>query len=135
LNNREATGKIAKWAIELSMYDIVCKPRMAIKAQVQSNFVIEWTNTQTPPKERELEYWTINFNRSLQLQGARAGTLVISHKGGKFKYVLQMRYPASNNVAEYEALLHGLRIATALGICQLRVLGNSLLIINQTNKE
>jgi hypothetical protein len=32
LNNREATGKITKWAIELSMYDIVYKPRIAIKA-------------------------------------------------------------------------------------------------------
>jgi hypothetical protein len=32
LNNREATGKIVKWAIELSMYDIVYKPQMAIKA-------------------------------------------------------------------------------------------------------
>jgi hypothetical protein len=32
LNNREATSKIAQWAIELSMYDIVCKPRIAIKA-------------------------------------------------------------------------------------------------------
>jgi hypothetical protein len=32
LNNREATGKIAKWAIELSMYDIIYRPRTAIKA-------------------------------------------------------------------------------------------------------
>jgi hypothetical protein len=45
LNNREATGKIAKWAIELSMYDIVYKPRTAIKAQALSYFVAEWTDT------------------------------------------------------------------------------------------
>jgi hypothetical protein len=56
LNNREATGKIAKWAIELSMYDIVYKPRTATKAQALSDFVAEWIETQTPPKERELEY-------------------------------------------------------------------------------
>jgi ribonuclease HI len=55
LLNREATRKIAKWAIELSMYDIVYKPRMAIKAQVLSDFVAEWTEIHTPPKERELE--------------------------------------------------------------------------------
>jgi hypothetical protein len=64
LNNREATGKIPKWAIELSMYDIVYKPRIAIKAQALSDFVAEWTKIQTPPKERELEYWTINFDGS-----------------------------------------------------------------------
>jgi hypothetical protein len=98
------------------MYDIVYKPRIAIKAQALSDFVDEWTETQTPPKERELEYWTINFDGSLQLQGAGAGILVTSPKGESFKYVLQMHFPASNNATEYEALLHGLRIATALGI-------------------
>jgi hypothetical protein len=70
LNNKEATGKNAKWAIELSMYDIVYKPRIAIKAQALSDFVAEWMETQTPPKELEMEYWTINFDDSLLLQGA-----------------------------------------------------------------
>jgi hypothetical protein len=41
LNNREATGKIAKWAIELSMYDIIYKPRIAIKVQALNDFVAE----------------------------------------------------------------------------------------------
>jgi hypothetical protein len=116
LNNRKATRKIAKWVIELSMYDIIYKPRTTIKDRALSDFMVEWTKTQTPPKERELEYWTINFDGSLQLQGAGAGILVTSPKGESFKYVLQMHFPASNNTTEYEALLHGLRIATALGI-------------------
>jgi hypothetical protein len=51
LNNREATGKIAKWAIELSMHDIVYKPRTAIKAQALSDFIAEWTKTQAPSKK------------------------------------------------------------------------------------
>jgi hypothetical protein len=116
LNYREATAKIAKWAIELSMYDIVYKPRTASKAQALSDFMPEWTEIQTPPKERELEYWTINIDGSVQLQGAVIGILVTSPKGENFKYVLQMHFPASNNAAEYEALLHGLRIAMALSI-------------------
>jgi hypothetical protein len=116
MNNREATEKIAKWAIELSMYDIVYMPRTTIKAQVLSDFVAKWTETQTPPKERELEYWTINFNGSLQLQGAEAGILVTSPKVENFKYVPQMHFLASNNAAEYEALLYGLRIGTSLDI-------------------
>jgi hypothetical protein len=62
LNNREATSKIAKWAIVLSMYDNVYMPRIAIKAQALSDFMAEWTEIQTRPKERELEYWTINLN-------------------------------------------------------------------------
>jgi hypothetical protein len=92
LNNKEATGKITKWAIELSMYDIVYKPRITIKAQALSDFVVEWTEMQTPPKERELEYWIINFDGSLQLQDVGAGILVTSPKGESFKYVLQMDF-------------------------------------------
>jgi hypothetical protein len=41
-----------------------------------------------------------------------------------------MHFPASNNVVEYEALLHSLRVAIALSIHRLMVLGDSLLIIN-----
>jgi hypothetical protein len=74
------------------MYDIVYKPRTAIKAQALSNFMAEWTKTQTPPKERELEYWTINFDGSLQLQGAGAGILITSHKEEGFNYLLQIHF-------------------------------------------
>jgi hypothetical protein len=66
LNNREAAGKIAKWVIELSRYDIIYKMR-TIKAQALRDFMVEWSETHTPPKEIELEYWTINFDGSLQL--------------------------------------------------------------------
>jgi ribonuclease HI len=46
-----------------------------------------------------------------------------------------MHFPASNNATEYEALLHGLRIVTALGIRRLKVLADSMLVVNQANKE
>jgi hypothetical protein len=70
------------------MYDIVYIPRTTIKAKALSDFVVEWTEIQMPPKERELESWTINFNGSLQLHSAREGNLVTSPKGESFKYVL-----------------------------------------------
>jgi ribonuclease HI len=47
----------------------------------------------------------------------------------------QVHFPASNKAAEYEALLHGLRIATAVGIRRHKVLGDSMLIVNQANNE
>jgi ribonuclease HI len=87
-----------------------------IKAQALSDFVAEWTETQTLPKEREQEYWTINFDGSLQLQVVGAGILLTSPKGEGFKYVSQTHFLASNNAVEYKALLHGPRIAIELGI-------------------
>jgi ribonuclease HI len=51
------------------------------------------------------------------------------------KYILQIHYKASNNGTEYEALIHGLRIAVSLGIKQLIAYGDSKVIIDQVNKE
>jgi hypothetical protein len=63
------------------MYDIVYKPRTTLKAQALSDYMAECIETRAPLKERELDYWTINFDRSLQLQGAGAEILVTSPKG------------------------------------------------------
>jgi ribonuclease HI len=56
------------------------------------------------------------FDGSLKLEGANAGVLLISIKGEQLKYVMQVFSKVSNNEAEYEALLHGLRLAISLGI-------------------
>jgi ribonuclease HI len=75
------------------------------------------------------------FNGSLKLEGAGAGVLLISPTGEQVKYVLQIFWKVSNNKAEYEALLHGLRLAASLGIKRLLVYGASAVIINQVNKS
>jgi ribonuclease HI len=49
--------------------------------------------------------------------------------------VFQILFEVSNNKAEYEALLHGLCLAVSLGIKQLLVYGDSLLVVQQVNKE
>ena len=48
INNREATGWIAKWAIELLPLDIPYKPRRAIKSQLLADFIAEWTEAELP---------------------------------------------------------------------------------------
>jgi ribonuclease HI len=68
------------------------------------------------------------------LAGAGAGVLFISPQGDHLKYVLQIHYKASNNGAEYEALIHGPRIAVSLGIKRLIAYGDSKVVIDQVNK-
>jgi ribonuclease HI len=75
------------------------------------------------------------FDGSLKLDGGGAGVLFISPRGEQLKYVLQILWEVSNNEAEYEALLHGLRLAISLGIKRLLVYGDSLLVVQQVNKE
>jgi ribonuclease HI len=72
------------------------------------------------------------FDRSKRVQGAGAGVVLISPQGDKLKYVLRMSFPqASNNEAEYEALLHGMKMAKACGATRLKIFGDSNLVIQQ----
>ena len=75
------------------------------------------------------------FDGLLKLDGGGAGVLFISPRGEQLKYVFQIMFKVSNNEAEYEALLHGLRLAVSLGIKRLLVYGDSLLVVQQVNKE
>jgi ribonuclease HI len=75
------------------------------------------------------------FDGTLNLEGVGAGVLLISPQEEQLKYVLQIHYKASKNGAEYEALIHGLRIAVSLGIKRLLAFGDSKVVIEQVNKE
>jgi ribonuclease HI len=75
------------------------------------------------------------FDDSLKLEGVGAGVLLISPTGKQCKYILQIFWKVSNHEAEYEAVLHGLRLAASLGIKRLLVYGDSALFINQVNKS
>jgi ribonuclease HI len=55
------------------------------------------------------------FDGSLMKTGAGAGLLFISPLGKHVRYVIRLHFPASNNVAEYEALVNGLCIVVELG--------------------
>jgi ribonuclease HI len=74
------------------------------------------------------------FDSSLKLEGAGGGVLLISPTGKQLKNVLQIFWKVSNNEVEYEALLHGLRLAASLGIKRLLVYDDSVVVINQVNK-
>jgi ribonuclease HI len=75
------------------------------------------------------------FDSAHNLERVGAGVLLISPQGEQLKYILQIHYKDSNNGAEYEALIHGLRIAVSLGIKRLRAFGYSKVIIEQVNME
>jgi hypothetical protein len=120
---REASGRIAKWAVEIMGETISFAPRKAIKSQVLADFMAEWVDAQLPAAPIQPELWTMFFDGSLMKTGA--GLLFISPLGKHLRYVLRLHFPASNNVAEYEALVNGLHIAIELGVRCLNARGDS----------
>jgi ribonuclease HI len=75
------------------------------------------------------------FDGSLMKTRAGAGLLFISPLGKHVRYVIRLHFPASNNMAEYEALVNGLRIAIELGVRRLDARGDSQLVIDQVMKN
>ncbi|KAI5016519.1 hypothetical protein ZWY2020_006370 [Hordeum vulgare] len=67
--------------------------------------------------------------------GLGAGIILTSPKGDQLKYTLQIHFTASNNVAEYEALAHGLRLAKEIGIRRLICFGDLDLVVQQVSGE
>jgi ribonuclease HI len=132
---REASGRIAKWGVELMGETISFAPRKAIKSQALADFLAEWVDTQLPIAPIQAELWTMYFDGSLMKIGVGAGLLFVSPLEKHVRYVIRLHFPASNNVAEYEALVNGLRIAVELGVRRLDARGDSQLVIDQGMKS
>ena len=77
----------------------------------------------------------MHFDGSKMLAGLGAGVVLTSPTGDTVQYVLQIMYTDSNNAAEYEALLHGLRMAISMGIQRLEVRGDPNLAISEVNGD
>src|SRR4051812_26129529 len=136
LNNPGATGRVAEWNIELSPRDLQFKHPTAIKSQVPLDFLVELTEVQTPAPPDLSKSWTMFFDGSKIQQGAGAGVVLVSPKGTELRYVLQIKFiNASNNEADYEALLHGMCMAKACGATRLLIYGDANLVVQQTMRD
>jgi ribonuclease HI len=135
IRDPDAAGKIAKWSVELMDETLAYAPHKAIKSQILADFIVEWTDTQLPPPQIQDECWTLYFDGSVMKTRAGTGLLFISPLGDHMMYAVRLHFPASNNMAEYEALLCGLRIAIETGIKRLDVRGDSQLVVHQVMKN
>src|SRR6185295_11389975 len=81
LHNRDATGRISKWAVELGALELKFAPITAIKSQALVDFLAEWRENQVPTPPSISDHWTMYFDGSLKLSGGGADVLFISPKG------------------------------------------------------
>ena len=86
INNRDATGQIAKWTIELLPFDITYKPRRAIKCHVLADFVAEWTEAELPKEYGAYSNWIMHFDAQFGTPYPRLPVLTLT-------LVLSLRVP------------------------------------------
>ena len=97
------------------------------------DFIAKFTTPEDVNSQEDL--WTINTDGSSTQQGGGAGIVITSPEKDVLKYGVQLKFPITNNEAEYEALLTGLRIARALGAEKIVLKSNSQLVIGQVRGD
>jgi ribonuclease HI len=90
----------------------------------------QWSHT--PDKN---QIWSLYFDGSKSKEGAGAGCVLIDPAGNKILIACRLEFECTNNTAEYEALLQGLRKALDLNIQNLIVFGDSKIVVRQVKNS
>ncbi|XP_024028364.1 uncharacterized protein LOC112093682 [Morus notabilis] len=137
LQKPETSGRLLKWSVELSQFDIKYVPRTAINGQALADFLAEFSHRPAPTASGEVEVtkWKIYVDGASSENGSGAGVLLISPEGYKITSVVRFKFKASNNEAEYEALIARLRLASHLKIERLSIFSDSQLVVAQVKEE
>jgi ribonuclease HI len=138
--NPEVSVRIAKWAAELSCYHIIFEPRTAIKSQVLADFIVDWTGPIMQQDEPAEKVWTIHCDGAWCHARAGAAAVITSPTGVKHRYATRLSFAlesdrCTNNVAEYEAIILGLRKLRALGVTTYIIKTDSKVVADQVEKE
>ncbi|XP_027150330.1 uncharacterized protein LOC113750569 [Coffea eugenioides] len=148
------TGRLAKWQIILSEFDIVFTSQKAVKGQAIADHLAEnpRDNDYQPlrtyfPDERVLfvgatddiseqsPEWRLFFDGASNSLGAGIGAVLVSPEGKHYPAAAKLQFVCTNNMAEYEACIFGLNMALEMEIKELIAFSDSDLLVYQTLKQ
>uniref|UniRef100_A0A2N9GN13 Integrase catalytic domain-containing protein n=1 Tax=Fagus sylvatica TaxID=28930 RepID=A0A2N9GN13_FAGSY len=144
-NKADFTGRIWKWGAKISALGVKYLPRTAIKGQVLADFVAEFAPTseqnnlgESTPQEDSPDHtgwWKVYVDGASNSKGSGTGVVIITPDETVIEQSIRLNFKTSNNEAEYEAVLAGLKSAKTLGARRLIVYCDSLLVASQINGE
>ncbi|GKC48115.1 reverse transcriptase domain-containing protein [Tanacetum coccineum] len=138
LSRTEVSGKLAKYAVEIGTYKISFIPRNAVKGQVLADFLSDaqdgeredeyFRRPEISPGIDDTEAWTLYTDGAASSKGSGADLILAGPSGVEYAYALRLTFTSTNNEAEYEALLAGLRIARMMNVLWIEVKVDSKLV-------
>nr|GEX10815.1 hypothetical protein [Tanacetum cinerariifolium] len=135
LTGPEKTGRVAKWAIDLGEHDIVFLKRDERETAADFLPEIPFDDSEKRVNEKEVSdpsnECKLSTDGASSFDGAGAGLMLIDPAGKEYTYALLFEFETTNNKAEYEALLAGLRIAHEMEITKVAIFLDSQLVVNQ----
>jgi ribonuclease HI len=135
MRNREATRRIGKWATELNEFCIDYVHRSSIQSQALADFIADWTLGAQEEASKDAKAWTVFCDGSWGTFGAGAAAVLIAPSKVRTCYAVKLDFSCTNNIAEYEALLLGLRKLKAIGIRRVVLKTDSQVISGHVDKS
>jgi ribonuclease HI len=131
----DLSGRLANWAIVLGEFDLEFVPQNAIKGQALADFLAEFTNlseTEATDTERK---WVIYVDGSSTNKNGGVRILLITLDGEELSSSLRLEFRTTNNKAEYEVVIVGLRLALELRADFVEVRSDSQVIVGHIRGE
>jgi ribonuclease HI len=136
MRNREATRRIGKWAAELNEFTIDYVHRSSIQSQALADFIADWTpGAQEEEASKDAKAWTVFYDGSWGTFGADAAAVLVAPSKVRTRYAVKLDFSCTNNIAEYEALLLGLRKLKAMGVRRAVLKTDSQVISSHIDKS
>ena len=150
LRSANYTGKVAKWGTILRAFDIKYIPHTSIKGQVLADLVAEFAEC---PEDVEmgsealverlvgvasiqgLPPWELYIDGAANQRGSGVGLVLVSPEKITIEKSLRLNFSATNNEAEYEALLRGMMMVQKMGGKAVRVFSDSKLVVGQVRGD
>jgi ribonuclease HI len=126
-------GRIGKWILALSEFELKFKSAKAIKGQIIADFITEHRDPSI--NLLEITPWALFFDGSSCGKGGGVGILLISPRGEMFEFAIPIQPTTTNNQAKYEALLIGLQYLKEAKAISFEIYGDSELVIKQLNGQ
>jgi len=122
------SGRIDKWILVLSEFDLHYESAKAVKGQIMADFVTEHCGV---VDTLGIVPWMLFFDGSTCDRGAGIGIVLISPRGKKYDFSLLIIATSTNNQVEYQALIKGLELLKEVQADVVEIFGDSMLVINQ----
>nr|AAX95395.1 Reverse transcriptase (RNA-dependent DNA polymerase), putative [Oryza sativa Japonica Group]ABA92966.2 retrotransposon protein, putative, unclassified [Oryza sativa Japonica Group] len=117
-------GRIGKWIFTLTEFDLRYESPKAIKGQAIADFIVDHRDDSIGSVE--IVPWTLFFDGSVCTHGCGIGLVIISPRGTSFEFAYTIKPYATNNQAEYEAVLKGLQLLKEVEADVVGIMGDSL---------
>jgi ribonuclease HI len=126
-------GRIGKWILALSEFELRFESAKAVKGQIIADFITDHRDSSI--NLLEITPWALFFDGSSCGKGGGVGILLISPKGEMFEFAIPIQPTVTNNQAEYEALLRGLQYLREAKAISVEIFGDSELVVKQLNGQ